>query len=463
MSRRKTSRWKVGTALVGLGVTVAAVLAVTATARTGASSTPIKLAILSDCEGAFGAFYEQDIGGAQAAFAQFAGGKAKNRNKPSAGMTGITVSGRPIQIVGYGCSNDTAPKALAETRRLMERLKADILIGPLSGDEGIAVANYAKRHPTKTFINGTSGAQDTTLKVRAPNFFRFNSDGAQWSAGLGDYAYNTLKWRNAAVIADDYSFAWTSSAGQLAEFCAVGGKITKRVYPPLNTTDYSSFVRQLPSPSQVDGYFWAVGGAGLTPSLKAFEQAKGPIKGTQFAGNLFWSDPTQYKELSERVVGALASGPTWPESKTATARAYVSALSKAYDKFGSATPASTAPSVFVYNYYNAAWGLIKALKTVKGDISGGQARLRTALRGVQLNAGYGKIRLDQNRNAVTDNYVQQLQKGSGGLTVKTILRIPAVDQSFGGTFSPSTPPPGRTSPSCSKRSLPWIGKAQKVG
>ena len=186
MSRAKGRRWKIAIPLLALAAVAATVVAATATARTGGQSTPIKLAILSDCEGAFGAFYEQDIGGAQAAFAKYAGGKAKNRNKPSAGMTGIKVAGRPIQIVGYGCSNDTAPKALAETRRLMERLGADILIGPLSGDEGIAVANYAKRHPLKTFINGTSGAQDTTLKVRAKNFFRFNSDGAQWSAGLGE-------------------------------------------------------------------------------------------------------------------------------------------------------------------------------------------------------------------------------------------------------------------------------------
>ena len=72
----------------------------------------------------------------------------------------------------------------------MEQEDADILVGPLSGDEGIAVANYAKEHPDKTFINGIAGAQDATLKVQAPNFFRFHPDGAQWSAGLGDYAYN---------------------------------------------------------------------------------------------------------------------------------------------------------------------------------------------------------------------------------------------------------------------------------
>ena len=63
---------------------------------------------MTDCKGAFGVGYEQDIGGAQAAFAQYAGGKPKNKKKPSAGMTGIKVGGTSLKIVGYGCGDDTA-------------------------------------------------------------------------------------------------------------------------------------------------------------------------------------------------------------------------------------------------------------------------------------------------------------------------------------------------------------------
>src|SRR5438477_11321194 len=112
--------------VAGLAVllVVVAVAAVVATTAGGAAKSTIKVAILSDCQGAFGDFYEQDIGGAQAAFAQYAHSKAKDRNKPSAGMTGITVGGHPIDIVGYGCSNDRADNAIKETRRLMERLNA---------------------------------------------------------------------------------------------------------------------------------------------------------------------------------------------------------------------------------------------------------------------------------------------------------------------------------------------------
>src|SRR5215470_13577060 len=249
-----------GVGVLASAAIVAAVLATTATGRSQA--TPIRIGILSDCQGAFGNQYDADIGGAIAAFTQFAGAKPKDPNKPSAGMTGGSVNGHPLQIVGFGCSNDRADTAIKETKRLMEQLKADVLIGPLSGDEAVAVAHYAQAHPTKTFINGTAGSQDPTLQIAPKNYFRYNGDGAQWNAGIGDLAYHKLGWRKAAIIMDDYSFGWTSGAGMIADFCGVGGQIVSRVFPPLNTTDYSSYVRQLPAPSKVDGYFWVVGGTG---------------------------------------------------------------------------------------------------------------------------------------------------------------------------------------------------------
>jgi len=67
--------------------------------------------------------------------------------------------------------------------------KVDLVVGPLSGSEGIAVKNYAKTQPQVTFLNGASAAQDTTLRDPAPNFFRWQTEGAQWMAGLGEYAY----------------------------------------------------------------------------------------------------------------------------------------------------------------------------------------------------------------------------------------------------------------------------------
>jgi branched-chain amino acid transport system substrate-binding protein len=419
---------------------------------------PIKVAYLSDCEGAFGAFFEPDIAGANLAFIKYAGGKAAG-SKPSDGVDGAKVAGKEIQFVGTGCADDTADKAIEETRRLMEQEDADILVGPLSGDEGIAVANYAKEHPDKTFINGTSGAQDTTLKVRAPNFFRFHSDGAQWSAGLGDYAYNTLGWRKAAIIGDDYSFPYTSLAGFVAEFCAVGGQITKRIWPPLGEKDYSNFISQIPN--DVDGIYYGIGGAGLVSFMKQYQQQKGKIDPKKTMGNVFFDDPLVLKEVSNAVTGAYTAGPTAADSNDPKVKEYVDALDAAYGKEIS----GLAASVFVYNYYTAGWALIKGLEEVKGDVSD-QSKLQAALKSVTLDAPWGEIKLDDAQNGVADNFVKEIVPDTNGdkvPDVKTVARVPGVEQTFGGTFTADTPPPDRTNPKCQKGKQPdWVGNAEKV-
>ena len=110
-----------------------------------AAASPIKVAILSDCKGAFGVVRQPGSGRRRGRdVAQFAGAKPKDPNKPRKGWTGGSISGHPLKLVGIGCANDRADTAIKETKRLMEQLDADIMIGPLSGDESIAVANYAK-------------------------------------------------------------------------------------------------------------------------------------------------------------------------------------------------------------------------------------------------------------------------------------------------------------------------------
>ena len=417
--RHMLRSWKAAVVLT-LAVAGVAVWATTSLAASHAAR-PVRVAIMTDCKGAFAFGYDVDIGGAQTAFAQFAGGKTKSHAKPSAGMSGIKVGNTPLQIVGFGCSNDRADTAIKETKRLMEQLGADILIGPLSGDEAVAVANYAKAHPTKTFINGTSGSQDPTLQIAPKNFFRYNGDGAQWNAGIGDLAYHKLGWRKAAIIMDDYSFGWTSGAGMIADFCGVGGQITKRVFPPLNTTDYSSFVRQLPPPSQVDGYFWVVGGTGTVPSLKAWEQAYGPLSAKKFIGNLFFEVTGNFEQIAPRISGAYVGGFGTPggDYHSAAANAYYAANAKVWKTIPPLGKASAQfGGGFYYNYFKAGWALVKGLTAVGGDISGGQ-KLQAALGKVTLNGAFGKIVLDSNRQAVEAEWSYQIIAKPGQTLVKT--------------------------------------------
>jgi len=448
--------WK--TAAVLLVVITAGVAVLASGAFASSHARPVRVAIMTDCKGAFAFGYDVDIGGAQTAFAQFAGGKTKSHAKPSAGMTGIKVGNTPVQIVGYGCGNDTVPLAVTETKRLMEKLNADVMIGPLSGDEAVYVANYAKAHPTKTFIVGTAGSQDPTMQIAPKNLFRYHGDGAQWNAGIGELAYKKLGWRKAAIMMDDYSFGWTSAAGMIADFCAVGGQITKRVFPPLNTTDYAPFVRQLPPPNQVDGYFWVVGGTGTAAALKAYEQAYGKLDPKKNIGNLFFGFLGADKVVAPKVVGSYVGGfGNMPGVHNAKVDAYRAYAKKMY-------PAQNVDDGFFYNYYMAAKALVLGLQKSGGALGAKlQASLPRSIDGPFQISNGGMVKLDSRRQAIQDQYQLQLVKNADGSVGATVVAyVPAVDQSFGGLFKPTSPPPGRTQPACKKLKTPWQGKIKVV-
>jgi branched-chain amino acid transport system substrate-binding protein len=460
MRRPRLRSWHTAAAVVALAAIAVAVIGGISTSAASSKAKTVRVAIMTDCKGAFGFGYEPDIGGAEAALAQYAGGKRKNKKKPSAGMTGIKAGGAKIQIVGYGCGNDTVPLAVTETKRLMERLKADVMIGPLSGDEAVAVANYAKSHPKKTFIIGTAGSQDPTLQIAPKNVFRYHGDGAQWNAGTGEIAYRKLKWRKAAIIMDDYSFGWTSAAGLIADFCGVGGKITKRVFPPLNTTDYAPYIRQLPPPSSVDGYFWVVGGTGTGASLKAYEQAYGRTKPKKFVGNLFFAFLGNFSEVAPRLVGAYVGGfGTSPGLKTKAARSYERSVAKVFPGLNGGNYADG----FVYNYYNAAWALIKGLRKSGGAVGGKLQRSlpHTLKPGYQVS-NRGVLRIDSNRQAIQDQWPLQIVRQGGKPALTVVGFVPNVGQSFGGLFKKTSRPPGRTQPPCKKVKTPWQGKIRVV-
>jgi branched-chain amino acid transport system substrate-binding protein len=429
--------------------------------QSGGGGGTIKVGFLSDCEGAFGSFFEPTASGFNQALIDTAGAEPAG-GKPTDGITGATVAGKKIEIVGYGCADDTADKAIEETRRLMEQEDADILVGPLSGDEGIAVANYAKEHPDKTFINGIAGAQDSTLKVQAPNFFRYHPDGAQWSAGLGDHAYNELGWKTAAIIGDDYSFPYTSLAGFVAEYCAIGGQITERIWAPLGEKDYSSYISQIPD--DVDGLYVGIGGSGLINFVKQYRQQKGELDTDRMMGNVFWDDPLVLKEVGNSLIGGTTAAMTAADSDDPEVQAYLENLKASYG----AELAGLGPSVFTYGYYTAGRALVKGLEAVDGDISD-QKQLQEELANVELTgeeAPYGDVKLDENNQAISNIFVKRIVKdksGDGVPDVETFARIPDVDQTFGGFFSAETPAPDRENPKCEKREPPsWVGKAEEV-
>jgi branched-chain amino acid transport system substrate-binding protein len=416
-----------------------------------ATGEPLRIGIFSNNEGAFAPFEGQTWGGAMLPLIER--GATPTGDDPTDGVENAVIAGRPIEIV-YGGSDSTPDSAVEEARRLVEQENVEILLGPLSGSEGIAVANYSKEQPGVTFVNGISGAQDTTLKVRSENFFRFHSDGTQWTAGLGDYAYNELGWRNVVTIGDDYDFPYSQIAGFVAEFCAIGGTVSERLWPPLGEEDYSSFITQIPE--DVDGFFMGVGGTGTVAFVNQYGQLRGNLA-DRIMGGIFMTDPVILEELGNQVVGVVTAGMTAGDSQEPAYLEYAEGLGNAY-----ADLEGTASSVFAYGYYTAMEAIAQSLEEVEGDLSDEHAAFRDALANIELDAPLGTITLDENRQAIMDNFLQQIVEdasGDGVPDVQTIKTIPQVDQTFAGFFSPETPSPDRTNPACEEAEPPpWTSQ-----
>jgi branched-chain amino acid transport system substrate-binding protein len=386
----------------------------------------IKVGLLATLEGAFTVLGQDGIRGAELALTE----------------AGYKAGGKKIEII-KGSSDATPDSAVKAARKLVEQDHVAILIGPLSGDEGVAVKDYAKTQPNVTFVNGTSAAQDTTLRDPAPNFFRFSTDGAQWMAGLGDYAFNAKKYKTVATVAEDYSFPYTQIFGFMAGFCKAGGHVPSKFWVPIGNKDFSSIIAAIPD--KVDAIYVALGGADGVNFLTQYQQAGGTAP---LIGGSITVDQTVLGTKGKQrdyVVGTPSAGPIADNSDDPAWKKFVADYKAAYkDGFPS-------PSLFAQGYYINTKDVLLALDKIGGDLSDKEVKLRDALSKLEFDTPTGKVKLDKNRQAIADNYLTEVAKGpDGNLYNKVIKVMPAVNQTLGIPEAEflKLGPVGRDNPDC---------------
>jgi branched-chain amino acid transport system substrate-binding protein len=304
----------------------------------------------------------------------------------------------------------------------VEQDGVQILVGPLSGDEGLAVKNYAKTQPQVTFINGTSAAQDTTLRDPAPNFFRFTTDGAQWQAGLGEYAFNDKGYKKIVTIAEDYSFPYTQVFGFMMGYCNAGGHVVDKFWVPIGNKDFSTIVASIPD--DIDAVYVALGGADAVNFLTQYQQGGGdkPMVGGSITVDQTILGSKDRPDLHDRHASAGPLADNWDDRAGSLRRAYKAAYP---DGFPS-------PSLFAHGYYVETKAMLTALDQVGNDLSDGQKKFRDALANLELDTPTGKVKLDKNRNAVADIFLTEVAQGEDGhLYNKVVKVIPQVNQLLG--------------------------------
>jgi branched-chain amino acid transport system substrate-binding protein len=393
--------------LVRSALGAAAALAVAGSAW--AQGQPVKIGLLATLEGPFAAGGADGMRGAELAVKQRGG----------------MVAGRQIQII-KASSNANPDVAVNAARKLVEQDKVDILVGPLSGSEGIAIKDYSKTQPQVTFINGASGAQATTLVNPSPNFFRFNTDGAQWMVGLGKAALDR-GYKRTMIIAEDYAFPYSQVQGFMAEYCRLGGKVPVKAWVPLGGKDYSSVIARIPK--DVDALLVVLGGADAVNFLSQYEAAGGdkPIMGGSITVS---QDVLNYRgKRRDSLVGTLSAGPLADSYDGAEWKAFVADYQKNYPVSAGGYPS---PSLFAFVYYLNMKAALDGLDAVKGDLSGNHAKYREALSKLELKGPTGTVKLDANRQAIGTTFVTEVVKDAKGeLTTKVVRKVDNVDQLLG--------------------------------
>jgi branched-chain amino acid transport system substrate-binding protein len=374
-----------------------------------AQGQPVKIGLLATLEGPFAAGGADGMRGAELAVIQRGG----------------TVAGRKIEIIK--ASSDAKPDvAVNATRKLVEQDKVDIMVGPLSGGEGIAVKDYSKTQPQVTFINGGSGAQATTLVNPSTNFYRFNTEGGQWMVGLGKAALDK-GYKKVMVIAEDYAFPYSQVQGFMAEYCRLGGKVPVKAWVPLGGKDYSSVIARIPK--DVDALLVVLGGADAVNFLTQYENAGGdkPMLGGSITVS---QDVLNYKgKRRDSLVGTLSAGPYADSFDGPEWKAFVADYQK---NFPVAKGGFPSPSLFAYVYYVNMKAALDGLAAVNGDLSGNQAKYREALSKMVLKTPTGDVKLDANRQAIGTTFVTEVVKDSqGNLTTKVARKVDNVEQTLG--------------------------------
>jgi branched-chain amino acid transport system substrate-binding protein len=412
---------------LGIAAVSTVVAGVAGSTARAASAAPLRIGGLATLEGPFAEPGKDSFRGIEMALAEF----------------GPTVAGRTIEL-SRASSDGNPDVALASARRLVDQNQVDILVGPLSGSEGIRIKDYAKTVPAVTFFNGSSAAVETTLVSPAPNFYRFNTDGAQWTAALGNYIKKTKGWSKIVLVSEDYSFPYAQIFGLMGTFCSDGGHVAQKFFVPLGTKDYSSVIAQLPQNGEVDAIFVVLGGSDAVNFLSQYTQAGGDVP---MIGGSITVDQTVLAAkgpVRAHLPGVLSSGPISDNDPSPAWQKFVADYRK---QFPDGLPS---PSLFCFNYYVSTKAALLGLQAVGGDLSDGGAKYRAALDKLRFDTPTGPVFLNENRQATATVFVNEIVSSNGNLTTSPVQRFENVDQflGLGEAAYMKLGVPSRDNPSC---------------
>ncbi len=321
------------------------------------------------------------------------------------------LAGRPVQLF-TGDSAGAPAVARTKMQEFVEKENIACLIGPLATAEALAIDDYIRDKQVPTL--SVAAAEDMTQRKANPWFVRATSSSAQCSYAMGDYAAKELKYKRAAMIADDIAYGHELNAGFQRAFEDAGGKVVQKLWPPLVSPDYGTYIAQLKQ--NVDVIF--IGFAGSN-GFKFFKQYKEYGGKTPILGGMTAIDEALLQQMGDDAIGIISTCWYSAQIDTAINKKFVDGMNRDY---------KVDPGFYAAATYTNGAVLEAALAKIGGKIEDKTA-LMAALRGSdKIETARGPVSFDKYGNVVGNVYIRKVEKKGGKLVNAVIKTYPNVSQ-----------------------------------
>ncbi|HEY1246439.1 MAG TPA: ABC transporter substrate-binding protein [Hyphomicrobiaceae bacterium] len=323
-----------------------------------------------------------------------------------------TLAGRKVELLVADTGGNPAG-ARTKAQEVIERDKVNVILGPLAAFELLAITDYVRDNTTP--LISLAAAEDVTQRRANPFVIRPSATSAQCCHAMGDYAAKELKFKRAATISEDFAFGYEQMAGFQRVFEDNGGKVVKKLWPPLVTPDYTPFIAQL---GNVDCVFNGFAGSNPVKFMRSYADLGLKAKTPLLAG---WTamDDALLRSLGDEAVGVISAAFYSAAFGSESNKRFVADMQKDYNVL---------PGGYSAGMYVAGQCVEAALQAL-GSRADDRKALAEALHKVSLtDTPRGAVKFDQYGNVVGDVFIRRCERKGGQLVNTVIKTYPNVSQ-----------------------------------
>ncbi|MGY4690905.1 ABC transporter substrate-binding protein [Salibacterium sp. K-3] len=327
--------------------------------------------------------------------------------------------GRDISVHVEDSQAD-AEQLITRLDSLKQRDEVDVIIGPSTGDEGMAAADWAQDNGDILLMPGFSAPEDMTMRERSPNLIRAGWTGSQTIFHFGKYVVDELGYEKVAMVGQDYAYPWGQAGGFKRGFYENGGEEVHTIWHPTDTLDFSSIMNELQNISdEYDAVLLNSGGADAIAFYEAWEQYGMQEYYPQLLGGTNVGDTPILKQVSDSFEGVYSS------------MHYSEALdNEANQQFRETYMEETGEEVdaVAMQGYDTMRVILQALDETGGNINDVDALSEAILDMEVENSPRGAFHFDEYGQAVQDIYIKQVKMVDGELQNEVIKTYEDVSQ-----------------------------------